>query len=67
MNNHARRCEDERFGTGEVNDEPNLLTRKAIDERAEIRQLVLSRATIRINAALFFDYCVLEHESAVGN
>jgi hypothetical protein len=54
---------DELFGKGKATDE----TRDALEKRAEFRQLVLTRATIRINAALFYDYCVLEHESAVGN
>ena len=67
MNNYARTFVDERFGAGKTTDEPNRLTRDALERRAELGQLVLSRATIRINAALFYDYCLLEHEPAVGH
>jgi hypothetical protein len=67
MSDHARTSGDDRLRKGKTTDGPSLNTRDALERRAELGQLVLSRATIRVNAALFYDYCVLEHESAVGN
>ena len=67
MRDYARTSWEGRFGKGKTTDGPNLHTRDVLEKRAELRQLVLSRATVLINAALFSDYCVLEHESAVGD
>jgi hypothetical protein len=67
MNDYARTSGDERFGKGNTSDDPSHHARDARDKRAELGKLVLSGATIRIDTALFCDYCVLEHESAVGD
>ena len=66
MSDYARTGTDDRFGTEDGTDEAHSLDRGG-DRKAELQRLLLSRATIRINAALFDDCCVLEHESAVGH
>lgn len=67
MSNYARTGTDGRCATEDGDDDSHLRVRDSGERKIGLQQLLLSRATIRINAALFDDCCVLEHESAVGH